>query len=569
VPEWSRGIIWYQILIDRFQNGDAGNDPIGKEVLGDSLYQWDVSTWTSNWYKLTIKESLFNTDFYPNAYLRQYGGDYKGIEERIPYLKKLGVDALLLSPVFAATSAHKYDVQSYHHTCRHFGHKNGIDTTYLNRENPADPKTWYLTSSDRDFVDLTKSLHDSGLKVVVDVQFAHVSPRFWAFNDVLKKQELSVFGSWFDVSEWDKAETPFKSEFTYKSMWGVNSFPLFRTDSLGLVTGPKEYVFAATKRWLDPDGDGNPSDGIDGWRVTLTSWLPEAFWVEWTAMVKSVNPQAIVIAEWNEISKSPPDCFDIVYSKKTAEGLSGALLSHKLYPTQLDVLVSENVMQAKDPDAAITIVGDLETDRVASQCVNAALDFESENTPQRNASYVVAKPNAAQRRLQKQLLLLQFTLVGSPMIYYGDEAGMWGADDPDNRKPMLWPDMKFDDETSFSINGDAAKHEVMFDSAVYNFYRSLIELREQHLALKYGSVQTLVIDDEKRLYAFKRESGSDRVWVVMNASDKPGKCSIPIRELPSGSTLTDPFANVDFQVSNGGITIVLPPRTVSLILPGT
>ncbi len=567
IPEWTRGAIWYQILIDRFCNGDQANDPDGKGVLGDSLYQWRVSPWTGNWYDLSIQEKLYNKDFYPNAFLRQYGGDYAGILKRVGYLKNLGVGALMLSPVFSATSSHKYDVNSLHHTCKHFGRKNGVDTTYMNREVPDDPKTWYFTGADRDFLDMVKALHDSGLKVVIDAQLVHTSPTFWAFDDLVRNQEKSRFAAWFGVKQWDKAETPFESEFSYDALWDVKAFPRFKTDTLGLVQGPRDYVFAATKRWMDPDGDGNPSDGIDGWRIVLTHWLPERFWVQWTALVKSINPNAVIIAEWSDPAKPAPGCFDIVYTKNFARAVDGTLVTHDLYPTQFDELLTATLKAAKDPDAGILIVGDMETDRLASQCANPQVPFEFNNTPQRNPYYVMRKPTPAERRLQRQALMLQFCVPGAPLIYYGDEAGMWGGDDPDNRKPMLWFDSTYSSECTFSVNGDDTRYPRLFDSTVYSFYRKLIALREKHISLQYGAMNTIIIDDVKRMYAFRRESGADKVWILVNAGDTAQECNIPLRELPNGTRLVDVFADVDFYVLKNRLACVLPPRTVSVLVP--
>ncbi|MAT38517.1 MAG: hypothetical protein CL946_02810 [Ectothiorhodospiraceae bacterium] len=565
-PSWTRGIHWYQILIDRFDNGNPENDPTGREVLGDTLYQWSVSDWTRNWYELTVQEKMYNTMFYPNAYLRQYGGDFAGIRQRLGYLKRTGIDALMLSPVFKAPSSHKYDVSSLHHVDEHFASKGEIDTTYLNRENPADPKTWYFTTADREFLDMVAAIHDTGMKVIVDVQFVHVNAQFWAFRDLLKKQEQSLYRGWFNVHEWDRAETPFESEFRYDCLWDTKAFPLFKTDTTGLAPEPREYVWGATRRWLDPDGDGDPKDGVDGYRVTLVENLPERFWYEWTAHVKSVNPEAVTIAEWIGDPSEAPECFDIIYTKTFAKAVTQFLLNKTSTPTAFDDMYNQHFHTTANQDASILVVSDLETDRLASRCANADVKFEKNNTPQRNLEYKVREPNELERRLQQQCLILQFTLPGAPLIYYGDEAGMWGGDDPDNRKPMAWFDMEFDDESSFPLNADPSAWDAGFDSSMYSFYRTLIELRKEHIALQYGTMSTVVIDDEKKVYAYVRESGSDRVWVAVNASDEPQICPIRISGIEDGYYLADPFHSVRFRVREGLIYPVLSPNTVSLLV---
>ena len=110
---------------------------------------------------------------------------------------------------------------------------------------------------------------------------------------------------------------------------------------------------------------------------------------------------------------------------------------------------------------------------------------------------------------------------GSPMFFYGDEAGLWGANDPDCRKPMLWPDKHYDAE---AFNPDQSRHdpdEVKFDQELFEWYRKFIGLRQQYKSIRLGSYNTLAIDDEKKLYAFVRKLGKEEVIVIINRSDKP------------------------------------------------
>ena len=111
--------------------------------------------------------------------------------------------------------------------------------------------------------------------------------------------------------------------------------------------------------------------------------------------------------------------------------------------------------------------------------------------------------------------------LGSPMFFYGDEAGMWGANDPDCRKPMVWPGKKYDAET---FNPDQSKHdpdEVKFDQDLFDWYRKFIGLRQQYISIRLGSFTTMAIDDEKKLYAFSRKLGNEEVIVIVNRSNKP------------------------------------------------
>lgn len=568
-PAWARGLTWYLLMPDRFANGDTLNDPKPEFLFDDDRIPWKVSSWTANWYERTVEEKMLHDSFTPAALLRQYGGDLDGLIGRLDYLDSLGVDGIILLPVFEARSAHKFDVSTLHHVDRHFGPLADIDTTFLNREQPADPLTWYMTSADRRFVDFIAEAHRRGMKVLMMAQFAHVGAHFWAFQDVLKKQERSEYGGWFRVHEWDRPETPYDSEFRYERMWNIDAFPAFRQDTLGLVSGPKEYVFAATRRWMDPNGDGDPSDGIDGWCVDLVQQLPDAFWQQWTAHCRSINPSALLVnfGFGTGLSAAP---FDIDQSREFGRSLSEFLLNRLLTSTSFDsrMLSQRSRTTLQGSDVLFGLVDCHETDRLASMCVNDSLGYDRHNSLLTHPGYDLRPPDEHERRLRRMLLLLQFTLPGAPVIYYGDEAGMTGADDPDNRKPMRWPGMDFAPENTFEVNGERLAFVPHFDSTLFNYYQALIRLRNTHAALRSGAMQTLLLDDHASLYAFVRSAGIEKVFVVVNASDTAQPCVLPYLGLPEGSRLDDPFLGVSFYTRRDAVSFVIPARTATLLIPG-
>jgi cyclomaltodextrinase / maltogenic alpha-amylase / neopullulanase len=568
VPEWARGIIWYRIFPDRFCNADTTNDATQTNVFPDKRYPWEISKWTSNWYKLTTGEQMFDRSFYPNALLRQYGGDLEGILRKLDYIQSLGANAVIISPPFEANSAHKYDIVSLHHIDRHFGPLAPLDTTFINREVPEDPKTWYLTAADRKFFELIAELHRRGMKLILDVQFAHAGVNFWAFKDLLQKQETSRFGGWFSVEEWDLPETPFVSEFKYKSMWNIPAFPEFRKDSLGLAPGLKDYFYASVKRWMDPDGDGNPADGVDGWRVELAGEVGRRFWDDFMAHVKKINPAALVLGgAVDDKPRKPP--FDLEDTELFPRQITLFFLNGKITPTQIDDALgsSRSDQDYAEVDAHINKIDNHETDRLASMCVNPTLGYDEERTPQRQRSYLVRKPNDAERRLQRLMLLFQFTMPGSPLVYYGDEAGMWGGDDPDCRKPMVWPELSFEPENSFLVNGDTTAYAVGFDSTVFTYYRSLIKMRKQHLALRQGSFKTILLDDVRMLYVYERHSGADRVFIAFNTGDAPAECRLLLTDVTPGVRIDAPFEDLSFFYEKEGLDLVLPARSGTILIP--
>ncbi len=569
IPEWARGIVWYRIVIDRFCNGDRENDPTSVEVFGDKSPQWSVSTWTGNWHELTQAEKLNSDSFYDNAFLRQYGGDIAGIRARLGYLKSLGVNGLLLTPVFEANSSHKYDVNSYHHVDPRFGPRTDLDTAYINREKPDIPQSWIWTPADRAFLEFLHVAHDSGFKVVVDLQLAHVGVNFWAFKDVLQKQEKSQYQGWFVINEWDRPETPFISEFAYKSMWGIKAFPELRKDSLGLIPGAREYVFASVRRWMDPDADGDPSDGVDGWWIELSDALSVYFWEQWLGFVRSINPSAIVIgAPLKEAAKSRR-YFDIEETDHFGRLASRWVLNRRITPTRFEAERdgARSSLSMSDADAQINMINDHETDRLASMCANRDLLYDTDNSPMRNASYRSDPPDEAARGLQKLLLVLQLTSPGSPLIYYGDEAGMWGGDDPDCRKPMLWSDSVFAREIQGCPKGEETGRPSAFDSVVHAWYGRLLQLRRDHIALRAGAMRTIVLDDERFLYGFARQAGADRVYVLINAGSSPQECRIPLGDTPEGARVDAPLHDLWFYAEKDGLQLVLPAESAVVLIP--
>ena len=154
------------------------------------------------------------------------------------------------------------------------------------------------------------------------------------------------------------------------------------------------------------------------------------------------------------------------------------------------------------------------------------------------------------------------TYLGAPMVYYGTEAGMWGADDPDDRKPMVWPDLTYDAERSHPVVGKSRRpDEVKFDQDLYEYYRKLIRIRNSSLALRRGSVKTLKLDDAGYLYAFERNAESSRVIVVVNASPEPQAL-----EVESDEKLVDRVTDRVHPSVNGKVKLVLEATSGMILM---
>jgi cyclomaltodextrinase len=161
-----------------------------------------------------------------------------------------------------------------------------------------------------------------------------------------------------------------------------------------------------------------------------------------------------------------------------------------------------------------------------------------------NPAYDVSKPTPEDLRLQRLFAVLQMTSVGAPMLYYGDEVGMWGANDPDCRKPMLWPDITYDPETTKPDGSTRPADTVEINHELLEHYRALIRIRNTHPALRTGTFTTLLTDDERRVYAFERRLGDERIVVILNAGDTEARVTLPGFENTCLVDLLDPSQRV-------------------------
>ncbi len=508
IPEWAKHAVWYQIFPERFRNGDKENDPE------------QTRPWTSEWFTPSPWEESSGETFYDEyAFNRFYGGDIAGIEEQLPYLKALGVNALYLNPVFAAPTNHKYDVGNYLHIDPHFGTPDRYEEL-LSEEDLMAPGTWQWTKSDRRFLDFIAKAHEMGFKVIVDGVFNHVGAEHPAYVDIVCNGKISPFADWFDVTSWEP--------LVIAGWADVAEMPVFKKSYNGFAAAAvRQHLFDITRRWMDPDGDGDPSDGIDGWRLDVPIEVPRPFWAEWRRHVKSINPDAYLTGEiWYRADQwLDGHHFDAVMNYEFAKVAVKWIIDHKLKISASEAATRLEELRLVYPIAATyalqTLLDSHDTDRLASMAQNPDREYDRKNRVQDNGpDYDNGKPSAAAYARARLLVLLQMTYVGAPMIYYGDEVGMWGADDPTNRKPMLWKDLEpYENPTENAVMQDHLE-----------FYKRVIALRREHPALATGAFDTLLTDDEADVWAFLRSGEGERVLVVLNASDTPREVGIPLTD---------------------------------------
>ncbi len=536
-PNWTKDAIWYQIFPERFRNGDPLNDPTTETLTGTWPYDvqtsWNITPWTDDWYKLQPWEEENGRGFYYNAQLRRYGGDIQGIIDKLDYLAGLGVNAVYLNPVFESPSSHKYGATYFHHIDNNFGPDPQRDVALWKEENPADPVTWQWTTADSLFLVLINEVHRRDMHIIIDGVFNHVGIPFWALEDVRKNGKESMFSDWFTITSWDDPATP-EDEFEYAGWFGVHDLPELKEDDHGLIPPISEHIHSIVKRWMDPNDDGDPSDGIDGWRLDVADMVNINFWRTFRGWVTDINPNAYLTGEvwWedypnNKMFNAAPwlkgDAFHSVMNYRFGDAVYKYFLfeEKKIGPAQFEDLLNgfindygyENILNIQN------LIGSHDNERFASACVNPDRWIDHANNLSHNPEYLIRKPNSTERQKQEIALGFQFLFPGAPYIYYGDEVGMWGADDPDERKPMVWADYIYEDETHHPFGDPRPVDIVEPDMNLLQFYKHMIDIRKAHPSLTRGNYRVLFADNEHDLFAFSREFLNSYIIAIFNGSN--------------------------------------------------
>jgi cyclomaltodextrinase / maltogenic alpha-amylase / neopullulanase len=531
LPLWAKGVIWYQIFPERFANGDQSNDPEAEKVFVNSRKipeGWRVTEWTSNWFAQSDWEKKLGGDIRNHLYERRYGGDIQGIIDRLDYIKDLGVGAIYLNPVFEAVSLHKYDGSTYHHIDVNFGPDPKGDRELIKSEIPDKPDTWKMTEADKLFLKLIDEVHKRGMKIIIDGVFNHTGVQFWAFQDIVNYQEQSVYKDWFIVNSFDDPTTA-TDEFDYKGWWNIKSLPEFNRTKDDLADGPKRYIFNSTRKWMDPNGDGDPSDGIDGWRLDVAREVPIGFWKQWNEVVKSINSQSIIVGELWEFSPefvSEKGPFDALMNYNFAYAVNDLFIAEK-NKISIDEFISrlKKIDETYDSENLFVLQNLLsshDTERLSSMIKNPDRKYEHDAN-ENNPNYNPGKPTSEEIEKQKLIAAFQLLYRGAPMIYYGDEVGMWGADDPHDRKPMVWNDLVYENEVIDDNSGfktGFGNYTVEQNNDLLEFYKKIIEIRNKNEQLKIGTIKFIYSDNDKTAFAFESILNDKKTISIFNLGNK-------------------------------------------------
>jgi cyclomaltodextrinase len=569
-PEWSKTAIWYQIFVERFYNADKVNDPSLANITVPTQMEppsdWSITPWTQDWFGQQAWEKKLNKPFNETIQFRRYGGDLQGVLNKLDYLKELGVNALFLNPINDAPSLHKYDARNYHHIDVNFGPDPLGDIKMIAAEDPADPETWKWTSADTLFLKLVKEVHKRKMKIIIDYSWNHTGILFWAWKDIQKNQQESKYKDWFEITAFNNPST-IENEFAYKGWLGNNSLPEIKKVNItteknngrpyegNIIDAAKEHQFAVAKRWLSPNGDS--SEGIDGFRLDVADQIGLGFWRDFRKHVRSIKPDAYLVGEiWWE--QWPDKMMDPV--PYTQGDVFDAVMFYQVYQparyffakTNFEIDAKEfkdslerqwKRLLPKNRYAMMNVSSTHDAPRLLTDFYNPN-KYKFKATPNDDVNYKTGKPDAETYKRLRLYLVHLFTSIGAPQIWNGEEMGMWGADDPHCRKPLMWKEFVFENETRNNYQpGEKAFDKVVFNQQQFDWYKKLVALRKTNPVLSNGNFEFILTEGKK--LGYKRFDDSNELIVLFNVEKTTQRFT-----LPSNGTYKDLLSNATYSGKN-------------------
>ena len=561
-PQWAKSQIWYQIFVERFNNGDTTNDPTAENIYAASNFRpvpdnWEITPWTTNWYETEPWAESMDGDFYSKLQYRRYGGDLQGVIDKINYLEELGITAIYFNPINDAPSLHKFDARNWRHIDVNFGPDPIDDNAIIATEDPGDPTTWKWTSADKLFLKMVDLLHQRGIRIIVDYSWNHTGVEFWAMKDVIENQEDSKYKDWYDIESFDDPTTQ-ENEFAYHAWFDIQSLPEIKKVNIttkrapghpyegDINEGAKKHIYEVSKRWLAPNGD--ISKGIDGYRLDVADHIGLGFWRDYRKFIKSVNPEAYLIGEiwweaWPDRLMDPTpymqgDIFDAVmfYHIYKPARYFFANTELKLDAVQLQdsLLLLWSKLKKPMQYSMMNTAATHDSPRLLSSFNNKGL-YKVWAKPNEDTTYKTGRPDLETYNRVKLYLIHQFTIPGAPQIWNGDEMGMWGADDPDCRKPLWWEELNFEDEYRNNFQpSEKIYDKVGFNKEHFGFYKKIIKIRKNNPVLANGDIEFILANGNK--LGYRRFDDKNEIIVLFNMESESESF-----ELPKGQAYTNLF----------------------------
>ena len=559
VPAWAKGAIEYQIFVDRFNNGDQLND------VCDNEYYYLVS----HSRKVPWDELPKDGDI-----AVFHGGDLEGVRKKLDYIQSLGVEVIYFNPIFLSPSSHKYDIQDYDYIDPHFGviaedtdyameeweKHNGYAVRYIKRVTSRKN----LDASNALFASLCDEMHSRGMKIILDGVFNHCG----SFNKWMDREGIYLEKPGYEKGAYQDVNSPYREFFKfssggalkfseYEGWWGHITLPKLNYEESGKL---KEAVFSIAEKWA------KPPYSIDGWRLDVAADLGHSmtfnheFWKEFRLRLKAVNPELLIIAEhygnprdwlkgdeWDTVmnydafmdplsyfltgmEKHSEEKRDDLY--KNGEVFFDSILKNMAAFERPSLLCAMNQLSNHDHSRFLT-----RTNRQVGRISNFGNEKAGEGID---------------KAVYKQAVVIQMTWPGCPAIYYGDEAGLVGWTDPDNRRAYPWGNE---------------------DVELVDFHREIAKVRQEFPFLKEGSFIPLIAQNGAIGYArFNKEKA---VFVVVNVSEEEREFSLRAVNagIKDGQKISRRFLTSregyesDYkitEISDGGAEIVLPAMSAAI-----
>ena len=563
-PDWAKGAVMYQIYTDRFCNGDPDNDV----QTGEYFYIGEQVHHVDDWYR----------DPQPMDVREFYGGDIQGIIDKLDYLHGLGVEVVYCNPLFVSPSNHKYDTQDYDYIDPHVG-KIEVDegrlldpgennNIHADRYRTRTTRKENLEASNRLFIKLVEELHKRGMRIIIDGVFNHCG----SFNKWLDRELIYESADGYEVGAFVSPKSPYRNYFlfhrtgenewpgngSYDGWWGHDTLPkLNYEDSKEL----EEYVLGIAKKWVSPPYN------VDGWRLDVAADLGRSneynheFWKKFRKAVKEANPHALILAEhygdpsdwlqgdeWDSVMNydafmEPVTWFLTGMEKHSddyredllgnSESFWGAMRHHTSSFSMPSWQVAMNELSNHDHSRFLT------------------------RTNHKVGRTNTLGPQAAEQGINKAVfregVVIQMTWTGAPTIYYGDEAGVCGFTDPDNRRTYPWG------------------HE---DQVLLAFHKDIIRLRRENEELRIGSLKMLENDYNFISYGRFNRKGQCAILINNNyhpitkeihvweiGTPKTGKMKVILQSRDDGYCME----GAEYEIRAGKVLIEMPQTSATIL----
>ena len=516
VPEWAKGAVMYQIFVDRFCNGDPSNDVVSDEYVYIGFPVSKVENWEEGL-------SVLDVD-------RFYGGDLKGILDKLDYLQSLKVEVLYLSPVFVSPSNHKYDCQDYEHIDPHYGvivrdegslvEDRASDNKEAERYSIRTAAKENLEASDAFFARFVEEVHKRGMRLILDGVFNHCG----SFNKWLDREKIYEKRGGYEKGAFLCAESPYRDFFSfrnpegwpdndsYEGWWNHDTLPKLNYEGSETLY---QYILDIAKKWL------SPPYCVDGWRLDVAADLghsPEMnhqFWRDFRRVVKEANPDALILAEhygdasswlkgdqWDTVMNYDAFMEPVSWFLTGLEKHSDRFESHLFRNSQAfmsTMLYKMSRMQTPSMMAAMNELSNHDHSRFLTRT--------NLKVGRLHTAGAAAASEEINYGIFRSAVVIQMTWPGAPTIYYGDEAGVCGWTDPDSRRTFPWGKEDYE---------------------LTEFHRYLAGIRNQNRAFRTGAFKWLMA--ENGVIAYGRFNETQRGVVVVNSESYAQKIRVPVWE---------------------------------------